>query len=102
MNELIGIRERRYNILFAWILILLVSDLPNIIWNGLYSKVPAWLFWAKVRVIAIFFGLYLLWKIIPPLWQFASVMLVFYLAFGLSDWVGKTFWWQFHFNRKNI
>ena len=102
MKSVIETVEKRHNIIFAWIVILLVSDLPNVIWNGFDLKVPVWLFWAKVGVLAIFFMLCLTWKIIRPLRQFALVMFVFYSVFLVSNWVGKTSWWQSHFNYKNI
>jgi membrane protease YdiL (CAAX protease family) len=89
--------EKRFLIASAWTAMLLISDLPDVIWNGFLGQVPAWLFWIKVGFLVLFFGLCLIWKRIRPLWQYASIMLVFYLAFAASIRIGDTAWWQSRF-----
>jgi membrane protease YdiL (CAAX protease family) len=84
---------RRLLIFSAWFSILLVSDLPNIIFNAIFGQVPAWLFWVKVGFLAIFFGLCLIWKNLHPLRPYAVIMLVFFLALAISDWVRTSAWW---------
>ena len=75
-------------------MILLISDLPDVIFNAFSSQIPGWLPWGKVAVIAIFFGLTFAWKRIRQLRQFAVVFLVFYLALEVSQWVGGLAGWQ--------
>ncbi len=94
--------EKRILIISAWTAMLLISSLPDILWNGLTGQVPAWLDWGKVGAIALFFGLTLIWKRIRSLWQYACVLLVFYLAYIVSQWVGNTPWWQSRFNGPDV
>jgi hypothetical protein len=55
-----------------------------VVWNAVTSEVPGWLFWGKVGVLGAALALCLLWKRLRPLWQFTSVMLIFYLALALT------------------
>jgi len=86
--------QKRLLIFSAWSSILLVSDLPDIIWYAVFGQVPSWLFVAKVGFLALFFALCFLWKTIRPLLPFAFVMLVFYSALVASEWVRTLAWWQ--------
>jgi hypothetical protein len=90
-------RERRLLILFAWVSILLISDLPDVIGNSFLGRVPARIFWTKVVILSFLFGLCTVWKGIRPLRQFAGVMLVFYLALAASTWTGNIPWWKNRF-----
>ena len=90
--------ERSIFVCFAWGTILLISDLPDIFWHSLSGHVPGWLFWGKAGVLGVLLAIYLSWKRIRPLWQFAAVMLVFYLAFLASTAVGDTSWWRSRFS----
>ncbi len=94
--------EKLTLILSAWGLILLISDLPNVIWNAVTGEVPSWLFWAKVGVLGAALVLFLLWKRLRPLWQFASVMLVLYLALAVTARIRTGGWWQTLFNSADI
>jgi hypothetical protein len=89
--------ERRLLVIAAWTSMLLVSDLPDVVWHTFSGVVPTWLFWGKVGFLALFLGLCLVWKSIRPLWQYACIMFVFYLAFAASTWIGDTPWWQSRF-----
>jgi hypothetical protein len=51
----------------AWVLILLVSDLPDILWNKFTEQTPEWLFWGKVGIIPVVLGLCYIWNRIRPL-----------------------------------
>lgn len=86
--------ERSLLVFSAWVSILLISDVPDVIWDSLSGRVPQWLFWGKTGVLAFLFGVCLVWKRIRPLLQFAGVMFVFYLALLASTWVGSTPWWE--------
>jgi len=94
--------EKHILIIFSWTLILLVSDLPDILWNEFIGQVPEWLGWGKVGLLGAFFGLCLIWKVVRPLWQFACVFLVFYSADAVSTWIGDTFWWQSRFGGSQV
>jgi membrane protease YdiL (CAAX protease family) len=94
--------HKRILILSAWVLILFVSDLPDILWNEITGQIPAWLIWGKICIIAVFLGLCISWKRLRPLWQYAFIFLVFYLALALSSWVGATDRWQSSFNGAEI
>lgn len=95
----VWIYERRLLIFFAWAIMLLISDLSDIIWNMLLGQVPEWLFWIKVGLLALFLGICVVWKKIRPLWQYVFIMFVFYLAFAVSRWIGDTPWWKSYFTR---
>lgn len=90
--------DRRLVLVFAWAAILLISDLPDVLWDALIGPAPAWLFWAKVVLLGAGLALCLLWKPIRPLWQFMLVFLVFYLALAVSDWVVAAPFWQARFD----
>ncbi len=84
--------------LFAWILMLLASDLPDIIvWHSFSGNIPAWLFWAKIGVLTVGLGLCWLWRTLRPLRFYAGIFLVFKLADAALKWVGAQSWWQSRF-----
>ncbi len=76
---------------------LLVSDLPDALWSGLSGTVPEWLFSVKLGLLGSFLVLCLTWRRVRPLLHFAFVFLVFYLALGVSAWIGDKSWWQTRF-----
>jgi signal transduction histidine kinase len=94
--------HRRLLIITAWMVILAVSDLPDIVWNALTGRVPAPLFWAKVAVLAFFLGMTVLVKALRPLRPYALVLAVFYLVLGLTSLIRSTAWFQGHFNSTGI
>ncbi len=94
--------EKLAHILAAWGLALLISDLPDVLWNAVTGNVPGWLFWAKVGVLGAALALCLLWKRLRPLWQFAVVMLAFYLALAVTARIRNGDWWQILFNGENV
>ena len=93
---------RRLLIITAWVVILAVSDLPDIVWNALTGRVPAPLFWAKVAVLALFLGTTLLAKALRPLRPYAWVLAVFYLVLGITTLIRNTAWFQGHFNSPGV
>ncbi|HYL16045.1 MAG TPA: hypothetical protein VEV41_23630 [Terriglobales bacterium] len=94
--------SRRLLISSAWITILLISSLPDIVWHAIFGPIPTWIFWAKVAVLALLLGICGACKKIRPLWQFAGVMLVFYLAIAASTWIGNTPWWKSRFSGPQV
>jgi|GEM_PF-301632 len=81
-------------VLFAWLSILLVSELPDIICITLSWAILDWLPLAKVAYLVIFLALCTLWKEISPLRPFAVVMLVMFMALAVSEWVQTSSWWN--------
>jgi len=93
---------KRTLIVIAWVAMLIVSDLPDILITRLGGSPPVWLFWAKTGFLALFVGLTLVWKVIRRLWQYAMVLLVLFLALGLTSLVRGTAWFQGNFNYKGV
>jgi membrane protease YdiL (CAAX protease family) len=92
--------SKRLLILAAGSVTLLVSDLPNVIWNW-FEPEPGWLYWAKVAILAAFLLTSLAVKGLRPLWKFAAIFLAFFLANRFSDWIGATAVWQNWFGGAN-
>jgi membrane protease YdiL (CAAX protease family) len=81
---------------------LAVSDLPDILVVSLGGTIPPWLVWAKAGFLAAFLVLTLAWKAIRPLWQYAVVFLVLFLALSLTNLVRDTAWFQSRFNYAGV
>ena len=99
MNSL---TPRRTMILIAWAVMLVVSDLPDILIATLGGSIPPWILWAKAGFLAAFLALTLAWKFVRPLWQYAMVFLVLYLSLNLTGLVRNTGWFQSSFNYKGV
>ena len=86
----------------AWVAMLTVSDLPDMLVTWLGVPVPSWMFWAKAAFLAIFLGLTRISKTIRPLWQYALALLTLFLALGLTSLVRGMAWFQSHFNYRGV
>ena len=82
-------------------MVLLISDLPNVLLEKLGGGVPDWLWWGKTGVLAVALVVCLLWKALRPLWQFVLVFLVFYLGIAARDAVWGSDFWQARFGGEN-
>lgn len=80
--------------LCAWAMMLVISDLPEIVWSVGPGAAPAWLLWIKLVVVAAFLLVSLAWQPIRPLWQYGAMLLVFQLALRAQSWVQSLAWWQ--------
>lgn len=80
--------------LSAWAMMLVISDMPEIVWSVGPAAAPAWLLWIKLFVVAAFLLVSLAWQPIRPLWQYGAVLFVFQLALRAQSWVQGTAWWQ--------
>lgn len=49
-------------VVIAWTVVLLVSDLPDAIWQALAGATPTWLFWVKVGILFVMILLGWVWK----------------------------------------
>lgn len=96
------LRPRPALVVAAWAAMLSISDLPDILSKVIVGEVPRWLFWGKIGLLALFLGLTLAWRLIRPLWQYGSVLLVFFLTLGLTSLMRDTVWFQAHFNSKGV
>jgi membrane protease YdiL (CAAX protease family) len=81
-------------ILFAWLSIIMISDLPDIICKYASGAVPVRMFWFKTLFMAAFLIACLLYQKLRLLLPYAFVMLIFYLALSVSDWLRTTAWWM--------
>lgn len=81
-------------VLSAWAVMLLVSDLPDILWSSWAGGVPHWLVWGKLVVVGAFVVLCLVWRRVRPLWQYGLVLLIFQLALRGQSWVQATARWR--------
>ena len=95
-------RSNSLVLIFAWMVVLLVSDLPNVLFVKFLEVEPPWLPWAKIGVLLVALVLCLLLEAIRPLWQFAVVFLVFSLANMGVDWVYYSDFWQNRFYGETI
>ena len=86
----------------AWVVMLIVSDLPDMLITWLGGSVPSWMFWAKAAFLAVFFGLTRMSKAIRPLWQYALALFTLFLALGLTSLLRGTAWFQGHFNYRGV
>jgi len=76
--------------LFTWAVVLLVSDLPNAIWQALGGEPPAWLFWVKIGLLLALILVSLIWKPIQPVRPFFTLLLVLMLALWGMNWIRTT------------
>lgn len=67
-------------IIFTWAVVLLVSDLPNAIWQALLGAPPDWLFWAKIGLLLALILTSLAWKPIQVVRPYFFLLLVLMLA----------------------
>lgn len=97
-------RRSRTQILiaFAWIAMLAVSDLPDILIVTLGGTVPGWIFWAKAGFLAAFLLLTLAVKLLRPLWQYAAIFMTLFLFLGLTNLIRFTDWFQINFNTVGV
>jgi len=94
--------SKRVLIIMAWVAMLVVSDLPDIIITWMGSSIPEWMFWAKAGFMALFLGLTFLWRSIRSLWQYALVLLVLFLMLGLNSQVRSTALFNENFNYPGV
>ena len=76
--------------LFTWGVVLLVSDLPNAIWQALAGEPPAWLFWVKIGLLLAIILVSLAWKPIEIVRPYFILLLVLMLSLQGMSWVMGT------------
>jgi hypothetical protein len=95
-------KSKSLAVIFAWAVILLISDLPNILIVKFAGVDPPWTVWAKIGILVVSLVLCFSIKTIGPLWKFAFVFLVFYLANIAVDWVFQSDFWQNRFYEEPV
>jgi membrane protease YdiL (CAAX protease family) len=85
--------QRTVLIVCAWLSIILISDLPDIICKHTSGAVPVWMFWSKTCFMAVFLIACLFYQKLRLLVPYAFVMLVFFMALSASDWLRTSAWW---------
>jgi len=78
----------------AWSVLIVFSDLPDILWSHAAGVVPPWLPWAKAAALAAGLIACLGWRALRPLLPFALVMLAFELALRASAALQATPSWR--------
>jgi membrane protease YdiL (CAAX protease family) len=86
----------------AWAVMLIVSDLPDMILTWLGVPLPSWMFMAKAAFLAAFFVLTRVLRAIRPLGQFALALLTLFLALGATGLLRATAWFQGRFNYPGV
>lgn len=78
---------QRFLITAAWVIMLLVSILPNILWYELVShSIPAWLIWVKLGLLILLALVGLFWKSLRPLRPFIFILI---FLFVIEEAVGQ-------------
>ncbi|NLE77654.1 MAG: CPBP family intramembrane metalloprotease [Chloroflexi bacterium] len=87
-------RQTRTVLAAAWVVLLLVSALPDIPLLEFAGEAPPWFFWGKVALLAVGIVAGLAWPPLRPLRQFFAMLLVIYLAEHLRVWGEMSALWQ--------
>jgi membrane protease YdiL (CAAX protease family) len=72
--------NRTLLIALTWAITLLISQLPDILFQELTGSMPSWLFWSKLGLIGGMLLSSLLWKPIGTLWLYFAVLLGVYVV----------------------
>ncbi len=79
-NQSHSITTPPWLILITWAVVLLVSDLPNAIWQAVIGEPPAWLFWAKIGLLVVLIVASAAWKKIHAVHHYFILLMVLMLA----------------------
>jgi len=74
----------------TWAAVLLVSDLPNAIWQAVIGEPPAWLFWAKIGLLVVLIVTSQVWKKIHAVHHYFILLMVLILALWGMNWLRST------------
>jgi membrane protease YdiL (CAAX protease family) len=96
------VMSKRVPTIMAWIAMLVVSDLPDIIITFAGSSIPGWIFWAKAGFLALFLILTFFWRSIRSLWQYSLILLTLFLFLGMNSLVRGTAFFRENFNYTGV
>ncbi len=74
----------------TWATVLLVSDLPNAIWQAALGEPPGWLFWAKIGLLLGLVLAGLVWKPIKDIRSYFLLLMLLLLALSGMNWLRGT------------
>ncbi len=77
----------RLPVLLTWAIVLLVSDLPNAIWQAITGAPPAWVFWVKVVLLLALIITSLTWKPLRVVRPYLILLFVLMLALWSMNWL---------------
>lgn len=78
----------------AWISMLLVSTLPDILLREFFGLTFSWMVWAKLAVLVVLGLAGFLWQPLKSLQRFFRILSVLFLAEWGSGWLAATGIWQ--------
>lgn len=88
-----SVSSNRFLIRAAWIIMLVVSILPNALLHELAGGSPAWLGWAKIALLAVLAVATLFWQALRPLRNFILLLLaIFGFEMLVSVLTGFALW----------
>ena len=86
----------------AWAVMLLASELPEILLHHAGAKAPDGLAWWKLGTLLLFVGATLAARALRPLFGYAVVLATLFAALDLTALVRATAWFQARFNHVGV
>jgi len=77
---------------FAWAATLLLSTLPNIIWQELFGPPTIWLLWSKLILLIIFLTITYFWQTAKPLRNYFFLIFALFIVEEAFGRLGKSQW----------
>ena len=77
----------------AWIVTILVSSLPNIIWQEFFGTPTIWLLWSKLIFLGLVFFISFFWKPIRDLRYYFLIIFILFLVEELMNRLGNSEIW---------
>lgn len=97
MSNPIGVNPKKGEgpvLVFAWITTLLISSLPNIIWQEFIGPPTIWLLWSKLMLLGVLLILSTFWKTARPLRSYFFLFLILFLAEEGMSRIGNARWFH--------
>lgn len=87
-------RPDRLTIIFAWVGTLLLSTLPNIIWQEFFGPPTIWLLWSKLILLILFLTTTYFWQKARPLRNYFFLIFALFLVEEAFGRLGNSQWFQ--------
>ncbi len=94
--------NRKIHLIFAWGLILLVSDLSDALLLRVVPKIPGWFPWGKIALLAAAVAACFVVKKLRALRPYALILFTLFLALRVSDFLRGTRLWQGSFGSARV
>lgn len=85
----------------AWIIILLASLLPDILWREFIKTDAGWIFWAKIGLLAVLLAVSYFWPNLRPLRKFIIILIGIHAFEKIITWASFQPFWQAWFGGAN-